>query len=217
MELEGEAVNIRGIDLRRGLATLILLTAGVATYSMVGSAGDASPYTSNDDGSAAIAGPLPDRHAVATTSCEIGAVPDRRDDDPRVQELFEVNEVSQAGREGSRAMSGAEAIALAKTVSSGPQGQVRNAPAFAVQVQYQTAEKWLSEEPGSNRLIAPERCIWVVEVAAPFKIRSGPIGADLDKPLGIYTVLLDSLSGEYIGVVAGTPIVDRAELADLVE
>lgn len=91
-----------------------------------------------------------------------------------------------------------EAIANARPASS-DRPAAATAPAAAILA----PASWADINHG---LVAPNRCMWVVTVDAPFAPRGMPYvpgGSKPIKPMQGYTVVFDAASGEYQGTAAG--------------
>lgn len=156
---------------------------------------------------------------VSDSSCDAQATPSFSSAvDPRVLESAKSNPASQA-KPAAIPMTRSDALDRSRTISVAGQQQLAKGdavgaglaelPAVAVQVPFSQGDKWLGGSVASepNGLIAPTRCVWAVTVHAPFAPRSVPrikTAITYDS----YTVLYDSLSGEYLGVAAGTDAAD---------
>lgn len=139
---------------------------------------------------------------VADLPCSHSAIPDLRGADARWVDQAKVNAFSQRLDRDKTPVSRAQAVADTREMSTGNAAEVQSAFAAAVQVPYRTGGKWFGD---SNALIAPERCVWVVTVEAPYQVPRAPRG--VDRPiLTQYSVIFDAASGEGIGMMAGNNI-----------
>lgn len=97
-------------------------------------------------------------------------------------------------------MSAAAQEALAK--GSAPV-DVSKLPAAATQAPFERADKWLGGASAEESIVARDRCVWVVTVEAEFQARSAPRGK-VPPRFDVYTTMFDALSGQYLGVSAGS-------------
>ena len=84
----------------------------------------------------------------------------------------------------------------------GRQMDLTHIPAAAVSIPYREAAAWNAGDVGPS-VIARSRCVWAVTVHADFVPRSYPYGHK-PRTFASYTVVFDQLSGEYLGLSAGT-------------
>jgi hypothetical protein len=144
--------------------------------------------------------------------CERAATPSPlpRETDAHRVEAQESNPASQA-KATTEPMTEEQAIESARSISDGAQKAsaegVRDLdlaalPAAAALVPYEEAARWVAGTPDTT-VVDSSRCTWAVTVHGPFVPRAHPQGMEV-RPLGSYTVLFDELSGQYLGLSAGT-------------
>lgn len=173
---------------------------------------DRLPVAADDTSLAAgvVPAATPDLPCVATATPTLSPGTDQR-----ILDALKSNWASQA--DPPRApMTRTDAVEAARAMSSlaqqaglaGTELAPESMPAAAVRAPYQAAEAWIGGSVQENSLVAPQRCVWVVTVDAPFTPRSAPPGVTV-KPYPSYTTMFDGRSGQYLGVSAG---VDAANL-----
>lgn len=199
-----------GIPARRfaiGGVLALILTFGVYTVVAFG-ASDSAPETVS---AVAASGDATPKQAISTLvaekPCELNAVPDLAGLDPRSAEVAKTSPFSQVAKPSAR-VSRAEVVASAKLRSSGSAAEVAQASTKVASVPFELAARWFETD---NPIIADNRCVWVVEVQAPFQqVRS--IDNRFIPPHSIYSVMVDQASGEGIGLLAGGAVINGAKI-----
>lgn len=177
----------KGIMILAGMAGLAV--AGVVTPAAVAGAASSHPA-----------------RAAAATSCArdaVGTLPAAVANNPRWIGIWRANPASQAPSKNATALDQSGAIAAAKI--EGARGQMTAklsaAPAAAVELPYGEAATMLGENV-SESIVAPNRCVWLVTVSAPFTPRSAPHGVKTPT-FDAYTMAFDVATGQYLSTVAG--------------
>lgn len=209
-------MNPKGIAVVTGstIATAAIV-GGVmyGAYSNAPRSKDESQFASSGGrvpaSASALAGVVP--AVVSDESCREDAVPALGAGvDQRVAEEMTSNPASQADPDRAP-MNRDEAVAAARDLSmiaseqdgSASTVDLSRLTSAAVQVPFESANKWISGSVSENSLVAGNTCVWVVTVNAPFRPRSAP-DPSVATTFDSYTAMFDSRSGQYLGLSAGT-------------
>lgn len=212
----------KGLAVVGGSAIATAVIIGGVTYGASSNAprdGDASRSASSRsassaDRASALAAASADGSlaaAVNDEACSKTAVPAFADSaDARIGAELKSNPASQADPDHSP-MSRDEALAAARNLSAVATGadgsaskvDLSSLPSSVVQMPFDSANKWISGSVSENSLVAANRCVWIVTVNAPFQPRSAP-DPSVRITFDSFTAMFDTLSGEYLGLSAGT-------------
>jgi hypothetical protein len=145
--------------------------------------------------------------AVASSACRLDAVaPVPTGADPRWRAVWQHNPASQTPAAGSRVLAATDAIASARAVNAGTGAGLAGAPAAAARMSYARAAASTGDTV-TEGIVAPDRCVWLVTVNAPFTPRSHPYGVTAPQ-YGSYTAVFDAATGQYLSVTAGATAPD---------